>query len=179
MNIPRAVFMALATLTTASCSEKSAPDREGATSATPHESRQGTPAEVAKRGEQPDQRNIGQDCVALVRSTKAVPARTRSADCPECPAAGTDVLTFRHATTDSVTCSGDACTVVVTIHADFNPGSGETMAGGLTAWIPVEQRTAYLSGQTPSGEQSYRVQITYHRRDGLWQAVEFDRAPVK
>lgn len=89
------------------------------------------------------------------------------------------MLSFRHIKTDAVSCSGDTCTVVVTIRAVFNPGSGETLAGGLTGWIPPEQRSAYLSGHTPSGEQTYRVQITYKRRGGAWRAVEFDRAPVE
>ena len=68
--------------------------------------------------------------------------------------------------------------MAVTIHAVFNPGSGETVTGGLTAWIPPEQRNAYLSGHTPSGEQVYHVHITYKRRGEAWRAVEFDRAPV-
>src|SRR5947208_17105756 len=96
-----------------------------------------------------------------------------------CPAGGTDVLVFRHMKTDSVSGSDDTCTVVVTIRAVFNPGSGETIAGGLTAWIPPEQRSAYLGGETPSGEQVYRVRITYKRRGAAWQAIEFDRAPVE
>ena len=89
------------------------------------------------------------------------------------------MFTFRHMKTDSVSCSGDMCSVVVTIRAVFNPGSGETIAGGLTAWIPPEQRREYLSGRTPSGEQVYRVQITYKLRGGAWRAIEFDRAPVE
>ncbi len=105
--------------------------------------------------------------------------RESSADCPGCRAGGTDLLAFRHMKTDSVSCSGDTCTVLVTIRAVFNPGGGERIAGGLTAWIPPEQRSAYLSGHTPSGEQAYRVQITYKRRGEAWRAVEFDRAPVE
>jgi hypothetical protein len=66
--------------------------------------------------------------------------------------------------------------VLVTIRAVFNPGAGETIAGGLTAWIPLEQRSAYLSGHPPSGEQAYHVQITYKLRGTAWRAVEFDRA---
>ena len=89
------------------------------------------------------------------------------------------MLAFRQMKTDAVSCSGDTCNVVVTIRAVFNPGSGETLAGGLTAWIPPEQRSAYLSGRTPSGEQAYRVKITYKRRSKAWRAVEFDRAPVE
>ena len=87
-------------------------------------------------------------------------------------------MAFRHMKTDSVSCSGDTCTVLVTIRAVFKPGAGETIAGGLTAWIPQEQRSAYLRGETPLGEQVYRVQITYKRRGEGWRAVEFDRAPA-
>ena len=89
------------------------------------------------------------------------------------------MLAFRHMKTDSVSCSGDTCIVLVTIRAVFNPGAGETIAGGLTAWIPPEQRSAYLRGHTPSGEQAYHVQITYKRRGKAWRVVEFDRAPVE
>jgi hypothetical protein len=67
----------------------------------------------------------------------------------------------------------------VTLRAVFNPGSGEKFTGGLTAWIPPEQRSAYLSGHTPSGEQAYRVQMAYKRRGAAWRAVEFDRAPAE
>jgi hypothetical protein len=81
--------------------------------------------------------------------------------------------------TDSVSRSGDTCILLATIFSVFNPGAGETIAGGLTAWIPPEQRSAYLSGHTPSGEQAYHVQITYKRRGEEWRAVEFDRAPVE
>ena len=131
-----------------------------------------------KEGEsQPDEDQIAEDCVAFVRSTKVVPARAANADCPECPAGGTDLLSFRSMKIDSVSCSGDTCTVTVTIRAVFNRASGETLVGGLTAWIPPEERSAYLSGQTPSGEQDYLVQITYKRSSGgRWRAVEFDRA---
>jgi hypothetical protein len=183
MNIRRAALIFVAGIITASCSEKSAPDREkdANTSEAP-----GEPArELVRESEvetdelQPGEDKIGEDCVAFVRSTKVVPARAASTDCPGCPAGGTDVLSFRHMKTDAVSCSGDTCTVVVTIRAVFNPGAGETIAGGLTAWIPPEQRSAYLSGHTPSGEQVYRVQITYKRRAEEWRAVEFDRAPVE
>jgi hypothetical protein len=175
MNIRRAALIVVAGIMTASCSEKSAPDREkdANTSEAPRES------EAETEELQPDEDKIAEDCVAFVRSTKVVPARAASTDCPGCPAGGTDMLSFRHMKTDSVSCSGDTCAVVVTIRAVFNPGAGETVAGGLTAWIPPEQRSAYLSGRTPSGEQEYRVQITYKRRGGAWKAVEFDRALVE
>ena len=185
MNIGRAALIIVAGLIAASCSEKSAPDREkdANTSEAP-----GEPArELVRKSEvetggdelQPGEDKIGEDCVAFVRSTKVVPARAATTDCPGCPAGGTEVLTFRNMKTDAVSCSGDTCTVVVTIRAVFNPGSGQTVAGGLTAWIPPEQRSAYLSGHTPSGEQAYRVQISYKRHAEGWRAVEFDRGPVE
>lgn len=168
-------------LITASCSEKTALDRENATSGTPRELVREAEAETTEAGAelQPEQDSIAEDCVALVRSTKVVPAQTRGADCPECPAGGTEALSFRHMKTEAVSCSGETCTVVVTIRAVFNPGSGETIAGGLTGWIPPEQRIAYLSGHTPAGEQVYRVQVTYKNRGEGWRAVEFDRAPAE
>jgi hypothetical protein len=181
MNIRRAALIFVAAIITASCSEKSAPDRgnDANTSEAPRELVRKSEVETGADELQPPEDKIGEDCVAFVRSTKVVPARAASTDCPGCPAAGTDLLTFRHMKTDAVSCSGDTCTVVVTIFSVFNPGSGETIAGGLTAWIPPEQRSAYLSGRTPSGEQAYRVQITYKRRGEGWRAVEFDRAPVE
>ena len=179
IKVRRAALIFIAGIITASCSEKSAPDWEkhAKTSETPRESE----VETAEGGDevQPGEDEIGEDCAAFVRSTKVAPARAAATDCPGCPAGGTDVLSFRHMKTDAVSCSGDTCTVVVTIRAVFNPGSGETVIGGLTAWIPPEQRNAYLSGQTPAGEQAYRVQITYKRRAQGWQAVEFDRATVE
>jgi hypothetical protein len=181
MNIRRAALILVAGIITASCSEKPAPDREkdAKTSEAPRELVRESEVETAEGGNelQPGGDKIAEDCVALVRSTKVVPARAASADCPGCPARGTDVLAFRRMKTDSVSCSGDTCTVLVTIRAVFNPGAGETIAGGLTAWIPPEQRSAYLSGHIPSGEQAYRVQITYKRRAEGWRAIEFDRAP--
>ena len=187
INIRRAALIFVAGIITASCSEKSASDREkdANTSEAPRQPARElvreSEVETAEGGDalQPGEDKIAEDCVAFVRSTKVVPARAASADCPGCRAGGTDLLAFRHMKTDSVSCSGDTCTVLVTIRAVFNPGGGERIAGGLTAWIPPEQRSAYLSGHTPSGEQAYRVQITYKRRGEAWRAVEFDRAPVE
>ena len=173
INIRRAALIFVAGIITASCSEKSAPDREKDVNA--------SAVETAEGGDesQPGKDEIEEDCAAFVRSTRVVPARAAATDCPGCPAGGTAVLAFRGMKSDAVSCSGDTCTVVVTIRAVFNPASGETITGGLTAWIPPEQRSAYLSGQTPPGEQGYRVRITYTRREGAWRAVEFDRAPVE
>jgi hypothetical protein len=183
INIRRAALIFVAGIITASCSEKSAPDREKDANASgaPRETVRESEMETAEGGDepQPDKDEIEEDCAAFVRSTKVVPARAASTDCPGCPAAGTAVLAFHGMKTDVLSCSGDTCTVVVTIRAVFNPGSGETVAGGLTAWIPPKQRNAYLSGHTPAGEQTYRVQITYKRRAQGWQPVEFDRTTVE
>ncbi|MGZ4966537.1 MAG: hypothetical protein ACXV97_05125 [Chthoniobacterales bacterium] len=175
MNIRRAAVIFVAGIMTASCSEKSGPDRDKDAPEAPHELVRESGVETDEL--QPDEDKIAEDCVAFVRSTKVGPARAGSADCPTCAAGGTEMLAFRRMKTEKVSCSGDTCTIVVTIGAVFNPGSGETVAGGLTAWIPPEQRSAYLSGETPSDEQEYRVQITYKRRADGWRAVEFDRAP--
>ena len=172
INIRRAALIFVAGIITASCSEKSAPNQEKDANT--------SEVETAEGGdEQPEEDQIAEDCAAFVRSTKVVPARVTSADCPGCPAGGTPILAFRGMKTDLVSCSDDTCTVVATIRAVFNPGSGETVSGGLTAWLPPEQRSGYLKGQTPSGEQAYRVQITYKRRGAVWGAVEFDRPPAE
>jgi hypothetical protein len=179
INIRRAALIFVVGIITASCVEKSAPDREKDADEAPREPARESEVETGGDELQPGGDKIEEDCAAFVRSTKVVPARAARTDCPGCPAGGTDVLSFRHMKTDSVSCSGDTCTVVVTIFSVFNPGAGETVAGGLTAWIPPEQRSAYLSGRTPSGEQAYRVQIIYKRGGEGWRAVEFDRAPVE
>jgi hypothetical protein len=177
MKIGRAALIVVAGIITASCSEKSAPDREKH-SRTPEATRQ-PGSEVAKTEDelQPREDEIEENCMAFVRSTKVVPAQALTADCPGCPAAGAEALAFRQMKTDRISCSGDTCTVLVTIVVSFKPGAGERIAGGLTAWISPEQRSEYLSGRTPSGEQAYRVQIAYQRRGKAWRAVEFDRAP--
>jgi len=187
INIRRAALIFVAGIITASCSEKPASDREkdANTSGAPREPTRElvreSEVETAEGGDepQPGKDEIEEDCAAFVRSTKVVPAQAAATDCPGCPAGGTAVLAFRGMKPDVVSCSGDTCAVVVTIRAVFNPGSGETVTGGLTAWISPEQRNAYLSGHAPSGEQAYRVRITYKRRGAAWRAVEFDRASVE
>jgi hypothetical protein len=160
----------------ASCSKKSAlnPETDTNTSEALREAK----AESAqdKDEQQPDRDRIEEDCATFVRSTRVIPARTAT-NCPTCPAGGTPILAFRGMNTDAVSCSGDTCTVIATIHAAYIPGSGERVSGGLTGWLSPEQRSAYLNGKAPSGEQTYRVQIIYRRRDAGWRAVEFDRAP--
>jgi hypothetical protein len=177
MDIRRAALIFVVGIITASCSEKSAPDRDKDSAGSEASREPARESESERTKGQPGEDEIGKDCLAFVRTTKVVPAKTASTDCPGCPAGGTEVFSFRHLKTDAVSCSGDTCNILVTIRAVFKPGSGETIAGGLTAWIPPEQRSAYLSGQTPSGEQAFRVKITYTRRGAEWRAVEFDRAP--
>jgi hypothetical protein len=179
MKIRRAALIVVAGIITASCSEKSAPDREKHSDTS--EATRAPASEVAEAEDElgPGEDEIAEDCLAFVRSTKVVPAQAPKADCPGCPAAGAEVLTFRQMKTDRISCSGDTCTILVTIRVAFNPGAGERIAGGLTAWISPEQRSEYLSGRTPSGEQTYRVKITYKRRGAAWRAAEFDRAPAE
>jgi hypothetical protein len=174
MNICRALLILVAGTITASCSEKSASEKQS-------EVRREPDSVVAKEDDesQPHEEEIEEHCVAFVRSTKVVSAQTPTADCPGCPPAGAEVLAFRRMKTERISCSGDTCSVLVTIRVSFNPGAGKRMDGGLTAWISPEQRNAYLSGQTPSGEQAYRVQITYKRRGEAWRAIEFERASVE
>ena len=173
-----AVIFAAAFIAT-SCSEKSASDRkkDPNTSEARREAAGKSEAKIAEDGEelQPDEDQIAQDCVAFVRSTKISPAQTASGDCPGCSVARSEVFAFRGMQTNSVSCSEDSCSVLVTIRAVFLSGSGKAISGGLTAWIPPETRSEYLRGQVPSGEQTYRVQITYKRRGAAWQAIEFDR----
>jgi hypothetical protein len=179
MKIRRALLIVVAGIIPASCSEKSAPAREKHSNTS--EATRAFGSEVARAEEelQPREDEIGEDCVAFVRSTKVVPAQVPNAGCPGCPAGGAEALAFRRVKTDRISCSADTCTVLVTISVSFNPGIGERISGGLTAWIPPEQRSEYLKGRTPSGEQAYRVQITYKRRGNAWRAIEFDRPPVE
>jgi hypothetical protein len=176
MNIRRAVLILVAGIVTTSCSEKSARERKKDS-----EVKREADSVVTKDEDesQPGEEEIAEACVAFVRSTKVVSAQTPTAGCPGCPPAGAEVLAFRQMKIDRISCAGDACTVLVTIRVSFKAGAGEKMAGGLTAWISPEQRNACLSGQTPSGEQAYRVQITYKRRGDTWRAIEFDRAPAE
>lgn len=175
MDIRRAALILVAGMFSVSCSEKSAPERlkDSTASATPRESE--SKREEGEKESEPEGDQIAEHCVAFVRATKVMQAP--KADCPSCPVQGTDVLRFQQMKTERVSCSGDTCTVLVTIVATFIPGAGERIAGGLTAWISPEQRSEYLSGRTPAGEQTFRVQITYKRRAEGWRAVEFDRAP--
>jgi hypothetical protein len=125
---------------------------------------------------EPKEDKIGEDCVAFVAATKIVPAQQDSADCPGCRADGAQVLVFREMHVDQVSCSDMACDVAVTLRVGFNPAPAGTINGGLTAWIPEQQKADYQRGQTPQGEQVYRVKIIYKRAGDAWRAIEFDRA---
>ena len=179
MKIRRAALIVVAGIITASCSEKSAPDREKHLNTSEATREPRSQVAEGKDERQPREDEIGEDCVAFVRSTKVIPAQAPTAACPGCPAAGAEVPAFRQMKTDRISGSGGTCTVLVTISVSFKPGTGERIAGGLTAWISPEQRSEYLSGRTPSGEQAYRVRITYKRRGEGWRAAEFDRADIE
>lgn len=184
MNMRHTVLIFVAGTFLASCSDKPAPNRgnDVMPAEAPREQKPAAPAESLPRGDGPQppgEGKIGRDVVAFVRATRIVPPAGASTDCPGCPVGGTEVLTMSHFKTEAVSCSGETCTVAVTIRAEFNPGTGDRIGGGLTGWIPPEQRSAYLSGQTPPGEQEFRVEITYRRRGDAWHAVEFDRASIE
>jgi hypothetical protein len=151
-------------LLTASCSEKRA---------TAVEDERKT--ERSESDQQPREDEIAQDCLAFVRATKVASSKP-GADCPGCAAESTDVLAFREMKVERISCSADSCQVSVAIRAEFNRSAGGTVAGGLTAWIPPEQRLEYSRGQAPEGDQSYRVKIIYKRTGDAWRAIEFDRA---
>jgi hypothetical protein len=134
-------------------------------------------AEKDEAEAQPEAADIGEDCVAFLRSTRTSAVPQPNKQCPTCPPGETaaEVLKFEGYQQDKISCSGSTCEVTVTIRAQFNPGKGGAIVGGLVGWIPLEQREQYARGQTPVGEQFYQVQITYRRTEDGWQPVEFDR----
>jgi len=174
MNCPRPALIFIASILIASCSEKASSKKEHAKES---EVRRSPASEPEKEKElQPREDEIAEDCVAFLRATKVVPARNQKADCPDCAEKGAEVLAFQQFQIDRISCSADTCEVAVTIRATFNPGAGETITGGLTAWLSPEQRTAYLNGHPPPGQQSYRVKVTYKWTGTNWRAAEFDKA---
>ncbi len=193
MNLLRVILIPICFLITASCSEKSDSDRnkklenekgKPRAEVTPQRSPSDGSSESGEDAGQaaaetelkPDAYEIGEDCVAFLRSTKTVAPNRGNGDCPQCPAteATSEVLKFDHMQVDRVSLSGATCEVAVKIIATFNPSTGETITGGLTAWISPEQRLAYSRGETPSGQQVYKVNITYRRTDKGWRAIEFN-----
>ena len=89
------------------------------------------------------------------------------------------MFAFRQMRTDAVSCSDNTCTVVATIRAGVQSRFRSNRRWRTDRVDPPGKRSLYLSGQTPPGEQTYRVQITYKHRGEEWRALEFDRAPVE
>jgi len=116
--------------------------------------------------------------VALLRSTKTVPANATPNDCQTCPAAedGSDVLKFNDIKVDRVDRSETTCEVYVTMRATFNPSTRQNIAGGLTGWISPGIKEQLLRGETPAEQQTYKVKVIYRRTPKGWRPVEFDRA---
>jgi len=126
---------------------------------------------------QPSTDDIIQDCHGFVWLTKVASGDANNANCPQCPSSkeAAQALAFRGAEVKRVSCTGERCEVAVVIHASFNPSKGGTISGGLTGWIPLQQREQYSRGETPAGEQVYQVAITYAREANGWRAIEFAR----
>ena len=193
INILRAALILLAALVTASCSKQSDSGSKEATErvkssqriadherTNDRESERSDKAEVTSaEGEesksQPSVDDIVEDCYGFVWLTKATLARKTSAECPQCPSTddAIHVLKFEGAKVERVSCTEETCEVAVSIRASFNPSKGGTISGGLTGWIPPEQREQYSRSQTPPGEKVYHVKIIYRRKEGAWRPVEF------
>ena len=159
MNARWAALIFVAGLMAASCSEKPRSESDGEENDAP-----------------PREDEIAEDCVAFVRATKIVPP---TPECAGCTGDTREALAFRQMRVDRISCSAAACEIAVTLRAEFIPGPGGTISGGLAGWISSQQRQAYLSGHTPEGEQLYPVKIIYQRRGDDWRAIEFDRADLK
>ena len=187
MKILQLTLLSLALLA-AACSRKSDSDRKDRSNQTSeqinatnrdearkHEPGVANSPEREEKESQPSEDDIVEDCLAFAWLTKAMPAKTPSANCPQCPssAEGTPVLKFQGAKVDRVSCAGGNCEVAVSIHASFNPSKGGTITGGLTGWIPLEQREQYSRGQTPPGEQVYHLNITYRHEGEQWRLADF------
>ncbi|MFL6531398.1 MAG: hypothetical protein ACJ8HQ_05790 [Chthoniobacterales bacterium] len=125
----------------------------------------------------PDSGDIGEDCIAFLRATKiAPPPPANNGNCPQCPetSAAEEVFQFNDMKIDRIAPSAaDNAEVDVRIFATFRPGHGGVIGGGLTGWIPPEQRSQYEHGDIPAGQQVYRVRITYRRNAAGWQPLEF------
>jgi hypothetical protein len=193
VNILRVALISLAALATASCSKQPDPaSKEASETVKPsqkiadhertneHESEQSgqaavTSAEAEDSKSQPSADDIVEDCYAFVWLTKATLTRKTSGECPQCRSTGEaiHVLKFEGAKVERVSCTEKTCAVAVSIRASFNPSKGGTISGGLTGWIPPEQREQYSRGQTPPGEKAYHVKIIYRRKEGKWRPVEF------
>ena len=162
MSIRSAFLILSLGLLTVACSEKPAPVKAEKES------------ERSESERQPREDEVAEDCVAFVRATK-VAATASGTDCPTCSTEGAEVLAFREMKLERISCSADTCQAWVTIRAVFNQAAGGTITGGLTAWIPAEQRLEYSKGRVPAGDQIYRVKIVYKHAGEAWRAIEFDK----
>jgi hypothetical protein len=192
MNIRGVALICLASLIASSCDETPGPDRNTNSAAgqaqekptteskvAPSDKSNAPSAEVkAEQDRQPQEKEIVKHCLVFVRATKIVPAPSPTTECPDCPALSeaTEILAFRQLQVDRISCSEDTCEVFVTIRAAFNPAPAGAVAGGLTAWLSPEQRSAYLAGHSPGGEQTFSLKVIYKRTGKGWRAVEFDKA---
>lgn len=191
MKIVFLVLTFVAALVTPSCSEKTDADAKrtvktenarssdeitAARSLTNSESRDSSAGTSSDADSQPEAEEIAEDCVSFVRSTLTEPVTREDAECPNCPANTAEVLQFHGVEVEQMSCSGESCEIAVKLRAIFNQSTGAAITGGLVAWIPAEQRASYLRGQTPSGEQTYGVKITYQRDGKKWRPIEFDKA---
>ena len=169
MSNRRVAAIFFAGLLAVSCSDETKTERSANTQVEKAE---------AENDEHPREDEIAEDCVGFVRATQVVSPATPGPDCANCTAVAgaVEVLAFRELHADKISCAGDTCEVTVTIRAAFNSAPPGTITGGLAAWFSQEQRAAYLSGQSPAGDQIFPVKVIYKRRPKGWRAVEFDKA---
>lgn len=175
INILRAALISLAALVTASCWKRSDSGSKEASERVKPSQAEVASVEGEESKSQPSADDIVEDCYAFVWLTKATLARKTSAECPQCPSTeeANHVLKFEGAKVERVSCTEETCELAVSIRARFNPSKGGTISGGLTGWIPSEQREQYSRGETPPGEKAYHVKIIYRRKEGAWRPVEF------
>ena len=183
--IVRVAIISLAALVASSCSKQSdsgsekvserVADYERTNHREPEQAAEVASAEEEESKSRPSTDDIIQDCYGFVWLTKATPAGKMSANCSQCPSTeeAIHVLKFEGAKLERVSCTEETCAVDVSIRARFNPSKGGIISGGLTGWMPPEQREQYSRGQTPSGEKAYHVKIIYRRKEGEWRPVEF------
>ncbi len=182
MNLFRLGIICVTALALGSCNKKSTAEGQ----ATGKEENQVVGEARERSGEpespafQPEKEDIGEDCVAFLRSTVATRTDTTPGQCPVCPSSveKTEVLgidTVSVEKVNNVGIDGTSCEADVLIRAHFNPSNGGTITGGLVGWIPAEQRTQYTRGVIPAGQQVYQVKITYRREGDEWQPADFAR----
>ncbi len=180
MRIFTAVLFVLPCLLIVACSDHS--DSDNDRKPTPQSLAEKEPKAAAEKesGETeltPEPDEIGEDCVGFLRATQVTQPNVAGKACPECPSgtAGFEALKFNGFKIEKISPSEAGCEVMVEIRAEFNPSPGGTIIGGLVGWIYPEKREQYARGQTPAGEQFYKVKVIYRRADGFWKAVEFER----